>query len=226
MVKPLIAIIGRPNVGKSTFFNRLLSHRQAIVDAQEGITRDRIYGEMEWCGHPLRFIDTGGYIPEDIDVFNAAVREQAQEAMDESDLILFMVDGKQGLTSTDQTLSKFVRKCGKPYILVINKCDGFKTDNLIYPFHELGLEDPKAISALNGRLTGDLLDLILHKLSLTEPNQISSENSNLRLAIVGMPNVGKSSLTNALLKRDQTIVTPIAGTTRDAIDAPLTWYGK
>tara|TARA_B000000557_G_C20805461_1_gene457491 strand:- start:1133 stop:2449 length:1317 start_codon:yes stop_codon:yes gene_type:complete len=226
LVKPLIAIIGRPNVGKSTFFNRLLSHRQAIVDAQEGITRDRIYGEMEWCGHPLRFIDTGGYIPEDIDVFNAAVREQAQEAMDESDLILFMVDGKQGLTSTDQTLSKFVRKCGKPYILVVNKCDGFKTDNLIYPFHELGLEDPKSISALNGRLTGDLLDLILHKLSLTEPNQISSESSNLRLAIVGMPNVGKSSLTNALLKRDQTIVTPIAGTTRDAIDAPLTWYGK
>jgi len=226
LAKPLIAIVGRPNVGKSTFFNRLLSQRQAIVDAQEGITRDRIYGEMEWCAHPLRFIDTGGYIPEDIDVFNAAVREQAQEAIDESDLVLFMVDGKQGPTSTDKALSRFVRKSGKPYILVVNKCDGFKTDNLVHSFHELGLEDPKAISALNGRLTGDLLDTILHKLSLSEPAQVSNENDNLRLALVGMPNVGKSSLTNALLKRERTIVTPIAGTTRDAVDAHLTWYGK
>ena len=226
MAKPLIAIVGRPNVGKSTFFNRLLSQRQAIVDAQEGITRDRIYGEMEWCAHPLKFIDTGGYIPEDFDIFNAAVREQAQEAMAESDLVLFMVDGKQGPTSSDQALAQYVRESGKPYILAVNKCDGYKTDNLIHQFHEFGLEFPMAISALNGRQTGDLLDAILKKLNLTEPPSETDEEKGLRLAIVGMPNVGKSSLTNALLKKERTIVTPIAGTTRDAIDAHIKWYGK
>ena len=226
MAKPLIAIVGRPNVRKSTFFNRLLSQRQAIVDAQEGITRDRIYGEMEWCAHPLKFIDTGGYIPEDFDIFNAAVREQAQEAMAESDLVLFMVDGKQGPTSSDQALAQYVRESGKPYILAVNKCDGYKTDNLIHQFHEFGLEFPMAISALNGRQTGDLLDAILKKLNLTEPPSETDEEKGLRLAIVGMPNVGKSSLTNALLQKERTIVTPIAGTTRDAIDAHIKWYGK
>jgi GTP-binding protein len=226
MPKPIIAIVGRPNVGKSTFFNRLLSQRQAIVDAQEGITRDRIYGEMDWCGHQLIFIDTGGYIPEDFDAFNAAVREQAQIAMGEADLVLFMVDGKQGLTASDQALAQFVRECGKPYILVVNKCDGFKTDNLIHQFHEFGLNSPMSISALNGRQTGDLLDEVLKKLDLTDPPPETDEEDGLRLAIVGMPNVGKSSLTNALLQKDRTIVTPIAGTTRDAIDAHIKWHGK
>jgi GTP-binding protein len=226
MPKPIIAIVGRPNVGKSTFFNRLLSQRQAIVDAQEGITRDRIYGEMDWCGHQLIFIDTGGYIPEDFDAFNAAVREQAQIAMGEADLVLFMVDGKQGLTASDQALAQFVRECGKPYILVVNKCDGFKTDNLIHQFHEFGLNSPMPISALNGRQTGDLLDEVLKKLDLTDPPPETDEEDGLRLAIVGMPNVGKSSLTNALLQKDRTIVTPIAGTTRDAIDAHIKWHGK
>ncbi|MBT3518052.1 MAG: ribosome biogenesis GTPase Der [Candidatus Marinimicrobia bacterium] len=226
MPKPIIAIVGRPNVGKSTFFNRLLSQRQAIVDAQEGITRDRIYGEMDWCGHQLIFIDTGGYIPEDFDAFNAAVREQAQIAMGEADLVLFMVDGKQGLTASDQALAQFVRECGKPYILVVNKCDGFKTDNLIHQFHEFGLNSPMPISALNGRQTGDLLDEVLKKLGLKDPPPETDEEDGLRLAIVGMPNVGKSSLTNALLQKDRTIVTPIAGTTRDAIDAHIKWHGK
>jgi len=226
MATPLIAIVGRPNVGKSTFFNRVLSQRQAIVDAQEGITRDRIYGEMEWCAHPLQFIDTGGYIPDDFDIFNAAVRKQAQEAMGESDLVLFMVDGKQGPTSSDQALAQYVRESGKPYILAVNKCDGYKTDNLIHQFHEFGLEYPMAISALNGRQTGDLLDRILKKLDITEPSTKLDEKDNLRLAIVGMPNVGKSSLTNALLKKERTIVTPIAGTTRDSIDALIKWHGK
>tara|TARA_B100000809_G_scaffold74939_1_gene72678 strand:- start:215 stop:1531 length:1317 start_codon:yes stop_codon:yes gene_type:complete len=226
MATPLIAIVGRPNVGKSTFFNRVLSQRQAIVDAQEGITRDRIYGEMEWCAHPLQFIDTGGYIPDDFDIFNAAVRKQAQDAMGESDLVLFMVDGKQGPTSSDQALAQYVRESGKPYILAVNKCDGYKTDNLIHQFHEFGLEYPMAISALNGRQTGDLLDRILKKLDITEPSTKLDEKDNLRLAIVGMPNVGKSSLTNALLKKERTIVTPIAGTTRDSIDALIKWHGK
>ena len=226
MAKSIIAIVGRPNVGKSTFFNRLLSQRQAIVDSQEGITRDRIYGEMEWCAHPLKFIDTGGYIPEDFDIFNAAVREQAQIAMGESDLVLFMVDGKEGPTASDQGLAQFVRESGKPYILAVNKCDGYKTDNLIHQFHELGLEFPMAISALNGRQTGDLLDTILKKLDLTTPPLETDEEEGLRLAIVGMPNVGKSSLTNGLLQKERTIVTPIAGTTRDAIDAHIKWHGK
>ena len=223
---PLVAIVGRPNVGKSTFFNRLLSQRHSIVDAQEGITRDRIYGEMDWCGQIINFIDTGGYIPDDFDIFNSAVREQAIEAMKEADLVLFMVDGKQGPTSSDQALAQSIRESGKPYILVVNKCDGFKTDNLLHQFYEFGLDDLMPISALNGRKTGDLLDRILEKVNLQTKAFEEVDNNTFRLAIVGMPNVGKSSLTNALLKKERTIVTSIAGTTRDAIDAELKWHGN
>ena len=223
---PLIAIIGRPNVGKSTFFNRLLSQRQAIVDAEEGITRDRIYGDVEWNGRLLKFIDTGGYIPEDIDQFNSVIREQAKAAMSESDLILFMVDGKDGPTSSDLTLARLIRKSNKSYLFVVNKCDGFQTDHLVHQFHEFGLDDPFPISALSGRFTGDLLDLILEQLKLSNEAKSHYETSDLRLSIVGMPNVGKSSLTNTLLQKNRSIVTPIAGTTRDSIDAQLKWYGK
>ena len=225
MVIPVIAIVGRPNVGKSTFFNRVLSQRQAIVDAQEGITRDRIYGEAEWCGHALRFIDTGGFIPDDMDVFNAAVREQAQLAIDEADLILFMVDGRKEPTASDRTLAQFIRESARPYILVVNKCDTLKQDDQIHNFHELGMEGPVPISALNGRMTGDLLDIVLDELGIEGSTEELGPSESLRLAVVGMPNVGKSSLTNALLQREQTIVTPIAGTTRDAIDSYLKWYG-
>lgn len=226
MTIPNIAIVGRPNVGKSTFFNRVLSQRQAIVDAQEGITRDRIYGETEWCGHALRFIDTGGFIPDDMDIFNAAVREQAQLAIAEANLILFMVDGRVEPTASDRTLAQFIRESGRLYLLVVNKCDTLKQDYQVHSFHELGIENPVPISALSGRMTGDLLDIILNQLGLEgSPAEIASSNT-LRLAIVGMPNVGKSSLTNALLQREQTIVTPIAGTTRDAIDSYLKWHGN
>ena len=226
MTIPNIAIVGRPNVGKSTFFNRVLSQRQAIVDAQEGITRDRIYGETEWCGHALRFIDTGGFIPDDMDIFNAAVREQAQLAIAEANLIIFMVDGRVEPTASDRTLAQFIRESGRLYLLVVNKCDTLKQDYQVHSFHELGMENPVPISALSGRMTGDLLDIILNQLGLEGlPAEIASSNT-LRLAIVGMPNVGKSSLTNALLQREQTIVTPIAGTTRDAIDSYLKWHGN
>ena len=226
MTIPNIAIVGRPNVGKSTFFNRVLSQRQAIVDAQEGITRDRIYGETEWCGHVLRFIDTGGFIPDDMDVFNAAVREQAKLAVGEANLILFLVDGRVDPTASDRTLAQFIRERARPYLLVVNKCDSLKQNNQVHSFHDLGMGEPVPISALNGRMTGDLVDIILDRLGLEESSEQDASPDTLRLAIVGMPNVGKSSLTNALLQREQTIVTPIAGTTRDAIDSYLKWHGK
>ncbi len=226
MSNPLIAIVGRPNVGKSTFFNRVLKQRKAIVDSQEGITRDRIYGEMEWVGHNMTFIDTGGYIPEDIDIFNNAVREQAQEAISEADLILFMVDGREYPTASDKTLAQFVRESGKKTIMAVNKCDDLESNKQINGFYELAINPIVPVSALNGRLTGDLLDTILKELDFKEIRVIEKNKKGMHLAIVGMPNVGKSSLANALLKKQQSIVTPIAGTTRDSIDSYLKYYNK
>ena len=226
MSYPVIAIVGRPNVGKSTFFNRLLNQKKSIVDATEGITRDRIYGKVDWVGHSMTFVDTGGYIPEDLDIFNSAVREQAQEAISEADLILFMVDGKQDPTSSDKTLAQFVRQSGKKSIMVVNKCDDLDSNKQIHGFFELGIDPILPVSALNGRLTGDLLDSILGQLNLKEAKITEEVDGGMSLAIVGMPNVGKSSLTNALLQKKQSIVTPIAGTTRDSIDSYLKYYGK
>ena len=226
MSNPLIAIVGRPNVGKSTFFNRVLKQRKAIVDSQEGITRDRIYGEVEWVGHYMTFIDTGGYIPEDIDIFNNAVREQAQEAISEADLIIFMVDGREYPTASDKTLAQFVRESGKKTIMAVNKCDDLESNKQINGFYELAINPIVPVSALNGRLTGDLLDTILKELNLKEIKSIEKNKKGMHLAIVGMPNVGKSSLTNALLQKEQSIVTPIAGTTRDSIDSYLKYYNK
>ena len=226
MSYPVIAIVGRPNVGKSTFFNRVLNQKKSIVDATEGITRDRIYGKVDWVGHSMIFVDTGGYIPEDLDIFNSAVREQAQEAISEADLILFMVDGKQDATSSDKILAQFVRESGKKSIMVVNKCDDLDSNKQINGFFELGIDPIMPVSALNGRLTGDLLDNILAQLNLKEAKINEDKDEGMRLAIVGMPNVGKSSLTNALLQKKQSIVTPIAGTTRDSIDSYLKYYGK
>ena len=226
MPYPVIAIVGRPNVGKSTFFNRVLNQKKSIVDATEGITRDRIYGKVDWVGYSMTFVDTGGYIPEDLDIFNSAVREQAQEAISEADLILFMVDGKQDPTSSDKTLAQFVRESGKKSIMVVNKCDDLDSNKQINGFYELGIDPIMPVSALNGRLTGDLLDSVLAQLNLKEVKINEDKDEGMRLAIVGMPNVGKSSLTNALLQKKQSIVTPIAGTTRDSIDSYLKYYGK
>ena len=224
MARPTIAIVGRPNVGKSTLFNRLVEKRKAIVDAKEGITRDRIRGTLDWENSLYDIVDTGGYIPDDADVFNAAVREQAELAILEADFILFLVDGKADPTASDKDLAKLVRETGKPYMLVVNKCDTLETDEQQLRFHELGIEPMVTISALNGRLTGVMLEQITAVLNPAMAKQ--DEESYMRLAIVGMPNVGKSSLTNALLQKEQTIVTPIAGTTRDSIDTAFTWYGK
>ena len=224
MARPTIAIIGRPNVGKSTLFNRLVEKRKAIVDAKEGITRDRIRGTLDWENRLYDIVDTGGYIPDDVDVFNAAVREQAELAVVEADFILFLVDGKADPTASDKDLAKLVRKSGKPHMLVVNKCDTLEMDEQQLRFHELAIESMVTISALNGRLTGVMLEQITAVLNPATAKQ--DEESYMRLAIVGMPNVGKSSLTNALLQKEQTIVTPIAGTTRDSIDTAFKWYGK
>jgi GTP-binding protein len=226
MGKALIAIVGRPNVGKSTFFNRVLEQRKAIVDAQEGITRDRLYGAMEWAGHTLTFIDTGGYIPEDLDMFNAAVRKQAQVAIHEADLVLLMVDGRVNPTASDHVLARFVRATGKPLALVVNKCDTPAQDSLVNAYYELGIEPVLPVSALTGRLTGDLLTALVEALQLTPDAATAPAEAHLRLAIIGMPNVGKSSLVNALVRKERTMVTPIPGTTRDAVDTELKWYGK
>ena len=223
---PVVAIVGRPNVGKSTFFNRVLRKRKAIVDPQEGITRDRVYGETEWAGKRISLIDTGGFIPEDVDVFNAAIREQAKLAMGEADVVLLMVDGREDITSSDQVLAQAVRESGKPHVLVVNKCDNMKQDDRAHGYHELGIEPVLPMSALSGRLTGDVLEAVAEKMKLSERSDIEEKRADLQLAIIGMPNVGKSSLLNALLQKEQTIVTPIAGTTRDSIDTKLKWYGK
>ena len=223
---PVVAIVGRPNVGKSTFFNRVLRKRKAIVDPQEGITRDRVYGETEWAGKRISLIDTGGFIPEDVDVFNAAIREQAKLAMGEADVVLLMVDGRDDITSSDQVLAQAVRESGKPHVLVVNKCDNMKQDDRAHGYHELGIEPVLPMSALSGRLTGDVLEAVAEKMKLSERSDIEEKSADLQLAIIGMPNVGKSSLLNALLQKEQTIVTPIAGTTRDSIDTKLKWYGK
>ena len=187
---PRIAIIGRPNVGKSTFFNRMLSKRHAIVDPQEGITRDRIYGEMEWCGQDIKFIDTGGFIYDDKNEFNKSVRTQSNDAMKEADFVLFMVDAKQGVMPNDKVLANSVRKSNKPCLIAVNKCDEYNSDKLALQFHELGIKDVLPISSLNGRLTGDLLDEILKQLKINDNLTIAEKKSAIRLAIVGMPNVG------------------------------------
>ena len=223
---PLIAIIGRPNVGKSTFFNRMIKARKAIVDAQEGITRDRIYGKMDWEGHDINIVDTGGFIPNDAEIFNAPIRNQIKQAVEEADLILFIVDGREDATSSDRELAQIIHDTGKNCILAVNKCDYKNLEENIYQWYELGIETIVPMSALSGRSTGDLLEIVIEKLNLTNPVAPKADYDNMRIAIVGMPNVGKSSLTNALLQKEQTIVTPIAGTTRDSIDSHLLWYGK
>ena len=176
MARPAIAIIGRPNVGKSTLFNRLVEKRKAIVDAKEGITRDRIRGTLDWENCLYDIVDTGGYIPDDVDVFNSAVREQAELAVFEADFILFLVDGKADPTASDKDLAKLVRKSGKPHMLVVNKCDTLETDGQQLRFHELAIEPMVTISALNGRLTGVMLEQITAVLNPAIAKQDEEEN--------------------------------------------------
>jgi GTP-binding protein len=223
MKEPIVVIAGRPNVGKSTLFNRLVGKNEAIVDDVSGVTRDRKFGEVEWAGKVFRIIDTGGYVPDSQDLFETAIREQVEIAIEESELILFLVDAKQGIMPFDQVIADLLRSSNKKTILIINKVDSAKDETNTADFFSLGLSDVFDISALGGRKIGDLLDEIILKLSFPEERLI---DKRIKIAIVGKPNVGKSSLTNALLGYDRSIVTDIPGTTRDSIDSVLKYYGE
>lgn len=224
MSKPILAVVGRPNVGKSTFFNRIIGERKAIVEDVPGVTRDRIYAETEWNGREFAIIDTGGIEASTDDPILSQMRDQAVVAMDMADLILFMVDGKEGLTTADIEVGAILRRTGKKVILVVNKIDNpSKMPDTIYDFYELGLGEPIPISSANMLNIGDLLDEIV---SGFPDRDYEADEENIKLAIIGKPNVGKSSLVNALTKENRVIVSPIAGTTRDSIDTPFSFEGN
>lgn len=219
----LVAIVGRPNVGKSTLFNRLIGLRKAIVEAVPGVTRDRIYGISEWNGKKFMVIDTGGFIPGTENTIEKAIREQAMIAIEEAEHILFVTDVKSGITTFDEDIAKILRVSGKNVLVLVNKCDNVNLDYSAYEFAKLGLGEPYPISASSGRNTGEFLDALADKLKGAD---IDDEDKNLKIAFVGRPNVGKSSLTNALIGKERSIVTDIPGTTRDSIDSVIKYYGE
>ena len=224
MSKPILAIVGRPNVGKSTFFNRIIGERRAIVEDIPGVTRDRIYAEAEWNGKEFAVIDTGGIEVKTDDTILAQMRDQAVMAMDMADVIIFMVDGKEGLTTADREVASMLRRTGKEIILVVNKVDKpSKAYEAIYDFYELGFDEPIAISAANMTNMGDLLDRIVDGFP---DEDYDGRDDSINIAVIGKPNVGKSSLVNALTKQNRVIVSPIAGTTRDTIDTPFTYKDR
>ena len=218
----IVAIVGRPNVGKSTFFNRLIQRREAIVDAVSGVTRDRHYGKSEWNGKEFSVIDTGGYVLGSDDVFEAEIDKQVELAIDEADAIIFMVDVEAGVTGMDEDVAKLLRKVNKPVFLVVNKVDNSKRNEDAVEFYALGLGEYYTIASTNGSGTGELLDDLVKAL----PEKEVVEEAELpRFAVVGRPNAGKSSFINALIGEDRYIVTDIAGTTRDAIDTRYNRFG-
>ena len=223
MSKPLVAVVGRPNVGKSTFFNRIVGRRVSIVEDTPGVTRDRIYAEAEWSGVHFALIDTGGIEPDSKDIILSQMREQAEMAMDTADVILFMVDGREGLTSADREVASMLRRTGRRVVLAVNKVDTPRLPDDFYDFYELGLGEPIPISSANMLNLGDLLDEIVGSF----PEGAGTEEDDaIKIAMIGKPNVGKSSLINRLLGENRVIVSPIAGTTRDSIDTPFTFEGE
>ena len=218
----IVAIVGRPNVGKSTLFNRLIQRREAIVDATSGVTRDRHYGKCEWNGMEFSLIDTGGYVKGSDDVFEAEIDKQVELAIDESDAIIFMVDVESGITGMDEDVAKLLRKVKKPVFLVVNKVDNNKRSENAVEFYALGLGEYYTIASINGSGTGDLLDDVVKSLPEIEEEP---EDDLPRFAVVGRPNAGKSSFINALIGEDRYIVTDIAGTTRDSIDTKYNRFG-
>ncbi|MGI6317054.1 MAG: ribosome biogenesis GTPase Der [Christensenellales bacterium] len=223
-MKPLVAVVGRTNVGKSTFFNRILGKRISIVEDIPGVTRDRIYGDTEWTGRPFTLIDTGGLELSSQDVLYSHMREQATLAAETADVILFFLDGQQGLTAEDHEVAQHLRRTKKPVILVVNKIDSFRREHHLTDYYELGMGQPYAISSAQGLGLGDLLDAVVDLFPPEEEEEAQEES--LKLAVVGRPNVGKSSLVNRILGEERVIVSEIAGTTRDAIDTPFARDGQ
>ncbi|MCR5002707.1 MAG: ribosome biogenesis GTPase Der [Lachnospiraceae bacterium] len=225
MSKPIVAVVGRPNVGKSTLFNALAGERISIVKDTPGITRDRIYAEVSWLDHDFTLIDTGGIEPESKDVILSQMREQAQIAIDTADVIIFMVDVKQGLVDADSKVADMLRRAKKPVVLAVNKVDDLKKyGNDIYEFYNLGIGEPYGISSANMMGLGDMLDVVVSYFPDTSGDE--EEDDRPRVAIVGKPNVGKSSIINKLLGEERVIVSDIAGTTRDAVDTPVVHNGR
>lgn len=226
-MKPLVAIVGRPNVGKSMLFNKLIGQRLSIVEDTPGVTRDRIYGESEWCGRKFRLVDTGGIEPRTDDQILSFMREQAEIAIQHADVIIFLTDVKTGLTASDQEVANMLLRSRKPIVLAVNKMDSTgRVDPDFYEFYNLGLGDPIAVSAVHGHGTGDLLDDIVALLPEEEDEVADEFPDALNVAIIGRPNAGKSSLFNRILGADRSIVSNIAGTTRDAIDTVVERNGK
>ena len=220
----IIAIVGRPNVGKSTLFNRLVKRREAIVDSVSGVTRDRHYGKSEWNGKEFSVIDTGGYVIGSDDIFEGEIRKQVQLAIDEADIIVFVVDVEQGITPMDAEVAKILRQVEKPLFMAVNKVDNAMRDADAVEFYNLGLGEYYTISSINGSGTGELLDAIVEE--IPEPDENEDKQDELpRFAVVGRPNAGKSSFINALIGEDRNIVTNIAGTTRDSIDTKYNRFG-
>lgn len=225
MSKPIVAIVGRPNVGKSTLFNKLAGERIAIVQDTPGVTRDRIYAEVDWAGHSFTMIDTGGIEPDSQDVILAQMREQAEMAIEMADVIIFLTDVRQGPVDADQKVADMLRRSRKPVILAVNKVDNFdKFLNDTYEFYNLGIGDPHPISSLGMLGLGDMLDAVIEHFKGLETDE--EEDERPRIAIIGKPNVGKSSLINKLAGEQRVIVSDIAGTTRDAIDTNIVYDGK
>lgn len=218
----IVAVVGRPNVGKSTFFNRLIQKREAIVDAVSGVTRDRHYGKSDWNGKEFTLIDTGGYVVGSDDIFEAEIDKQVELAIDEADVIIFMVDVESGVTGMDEDVANLLRKVNKPVFLAVNKVDNAKRAEDAVEFYALGLGEYYTIASINGSGTGELLDALVK--ALPEKEEVQEEELP-RFAVVGRPNAGKSSFINALIGKDRYIVTDIAGTTRDAIDTKYNRFG-
>ena len=224
MPKPIVAVVGRPNVGKSTLFNRLTGRRIAIVEDIPGITRDRLYADGEWNGRTYTLIDTGGIGMDEEDPLVAQIRVQAEVAMEEADVILFVVDGEQGITSVDQDLANLLRRGETPTLLVVNKADNAAREREAAEFYALGMGELYSVSSLSGRNVGDLLDVVVSHFP-PDTGEEEPDDDTVKLALIGRPNVGKSSMLNAMLGEERAIVSPVAGTTRDAIDTSLEWEG-
>lgn len=231
-MKPVVAIVGRPNVGKSTLFNRLIGRTQAVVEDFPGTTRDRLYGEVDWNGKQFDLVDSGGVTTDQGDNLTQSMNHQVKQAITESDVVLFVIDGKAGVTHDDETALNWVRKSKKKVLLVVNKVDGKKQQDQLAEYYNLGLGDPRPVSAVNGSGTGDLLDAVTlllqqdHAAEETVAEETGSDQGRIKIAFIGRPNVGKSTLVNQILKSDRMVASEIPGTTRDAVDIDFELEGR